>query len=69
MGRPPKMPADAPDSWSVYFLVADMEAKMAATRDSGGSVCHGPEAVPGVGLIGVLMHPAGGVFSLMQPTG
>jgi hypothetical protein len=31
-------------------------------------VLHGPEALPGIGLvIGTLKHPAGGVFSLMQP--
>jgi predicted enzyme related to lactoylglutathione lyase len=62
------VPAECPDAWSVYFMVSDIEATMAAVGDLGGSVLHGPEALPGIGLvIGTLKHPAGGVFSLMQP--
>jgi len=68
MLRPKQMPADAPDSWGVYFMVTDVDAKIRATLDRGGQVCFGPEEVPGL-RIATLTHPDGGMFSLMQPTG
>jgi predicted enzyme related to lactoylglutathione lyase len=69
MSRPPGMPDAAPDHWEVYFMVADIRAKMDAVVGQGGQVLFGPESIPGVGQIGTVMHPAGGVFSLMQPPG
>jgi predicted enzyme related to lactoylglutathione lyase len=67
MGRPPGMPAQAPDSWYVYFLVSDLRATLEHAGRSGGQALFGPESVPGVGLIATLGHPVGGVFALMQP--
>jgi hypothetical protein len=70
MGRPEELPAHVPDSWSVYFQVADIAAKFAAVQEQGGQVCFGPQTIPGMGLtIGGLMHPTGGMFCLMQPPG
>ena len=67
MSRPVGLPAEVPDHWEVYFMVADIRAKMDDVVARGGQVLFGPETVPGVGQIGTVVHPAGGVFSLMQP--
>jgi predicted enzyme related to lactoylglutathione lyase len=67
MSRPPNLPAEAPDHWLVYFLVADIEASVAATSAAGGGAVFGPAPIPGVGTIAVLNDPQGGAFALMQP--
>jgi len=67
MSRPPGMPAQAPDHWAVYFMVADIREKLDAVVGAGGQVLFGPETIPGVGQIGTVTHPVGGVFSFMQP--
>jgi hypothetical protein len=67
MGRPPGMPADAPDHWAVYFSVADIQATIDEVVGQGGQVLFGPAPIPGVGQIATLTHPLGGVFSLLEP--
>jgi predicted enzyme related to lactoylglutathione lyase len=69
MARPPGVPAEAPDTWLVYFLVSDIEATLATAARTGGQALWGPESVPGVGVIATVGHPVGGVFALMQPAG
>jgi predicted enzyme related to lactoylglutathione lyase len=69
MARPPGMPAHAPDSWFVYFVVSDLRATLARAERTGGQALFGPQAVPGVGVIASVGHPVGGVFALMQPAG
>lgn len=67
MGRPPNIPEGVPDSWLVYFITDDIDAKVGATTAAGGGVMHGPAAIPGVGMIAVLTDPQGGAFALLQP--
>jgi predicted enzyme related to lactoylglutathione lyase len=67
MGRPAQMPDFVPDHWAVYFIVADIDAKLAAVTAAGGQVMHGPEDVPGIGRIGTVTDPHGGAFSMLQP--
>jgi predicted enzyme related to lactoylglutathione lyase len=67
MGRPAQMPSYVPDHWAVYFIVADIDAKVATTTAAGGNVMHGPEDVPGIGRIATVTDPQGGAFSMLQP--
>ena len=67
MGRPPQLPDFVPDHWAVYFIVADLDAKVAAVQAAGGGVMHGPTDVPGIGRISTVTDPAGGAFSMLQP--
>ncbi|HEY2833071.1 MAG TPA: VOC family protein [Sporichthyaceae bacterium] len=69
MARPPAMPAEAPDSWFVYFLVDDIDAIVQRAARTGGQALFGPQSMPGVGIIATVGHPVGGVFALMQPGG
>jgi predicted enzyme related to lactoylglutathione lyase len=69
MARPAALPAEAPDSWFVYFMVEDIQAILARAAGTGGQALFGPQAVPGVGTIATVGHPVGGVFALMQPGG
>jgi predicted enzyme related to lactoylglutathione lyase len=69
MNRPPNFPAQAPDSWLVYFIVADIQAKSAAAEAAGATRVHGPEDIPGVGLITGHLDPLHGMFGMMQPGG
>jgi predicted enzyme related to lactoylglutathione lyase len=50
-------------------MVSDIREKLDAVVGAGGQVLFGPETIPGVGQIGTVMHPVGGVFSFMQPPG
>ena len=67
MNRPPNFPAQAPDSWIVYFIVSDIAAKAAAAEAAGATLVNGPMEIPGVGTITAHLDPQHGMFAMMQP--
>jgi predicted enzyme related to lactoylglutathione lyase len=69
MGRPPNFPAEAPDSWVVYFTVSDIAAKAAAAEAAGATCVNGPMVIPEVGTITAHLDPNHGMFAMLQPNG
>ena len=65
LGRTPNVPADAPDSWSVYFAVGDCSAVTERGTELGGSVIVPPTPTP-MGPFAVLADPEGAVFQIME---
>jgi len=55
--------------WIGYIHVVDIDAAVAAIRAAGGSVHHGPDAIPTVGRFAVVADPQGTMFNLLQPDG
>lgn len=66
MGRPPGYPEQAPDSWLVYFTVADLAAKSAAAQAAGATCVSGPMDIPGIGSIAGFLDPNHGMFSMIE---
>jgi predicted enzyme related to lactoylglutathione lyase len=63
---PADLPAsDVPDTWSVYFNVADCEATAKLTIEHGGQVILPPTDTP-MGPFAVLADPQGAVFQIME---
>jgi hypothetical protein len=69
MSMPAEMPDAVPNHWSVYFMVADIDATIAVVNANGGQVVQGPIPAPGVGRLAVVHDPAGGSFAMLQPEG
>lgn len=67
IGRPPDLPAGVPDSWSVYFTVADCKATQSLATELGGSVILSATPTP-MGPFAVLADPAGAAFQVMEIT-
>lgn len=65
---PAELADDVPDSWSVYFNVADCAATVAAVRDHDGQVLKGATPTP-MGPFAVIADPQGAVFQIMEFTG
>ena len=73
IGRPPNLPTDAPDTWSVYFSVDDCSAVIERAVELGGSVILPPTPTP-MGPFAVVADPEGAAFQIMEmapadPTG
>ena len=68
IATPAELGDDVPNSWSVYFTVADCAASEAAARDLGGQVIKGSTPTP-MGPFAVIADPQGAVFQLMEFTG
>ena len=68
MAMPPDMPDQVPNHWAVYFMVDDVNATAEAVKAAGGQVVQEPFEAPGVGHIAVMHDPAGGSFSVLQPS-
>ena len=68
IATPPTVPPDAPDSWSVYFNVADCVAAQERASALGGEVLLPATPTP-MGPFAVLADPQGAVFQVMQVTG
>lgn len=65
MGRPPMMPDDVPNYWSIYFAVADLTAALEVVAKRGGSVVVGPmEIAPG--NFAQFFDPFGAMVGLLQ---
>ncbi|MDH3683341.1 MAG: VOC family protein [Acidimicrobiia bacterium] len=65
IGRPDDLPADVPDSWSVYFTVADCKDTQSRAVERGGSVILSATPTP-MGPFAVLADPAGAAFQIME---
>lgn len=67
MTMPAQVPAQAPNHWAVYFMVADTDATRAAVEANGGQVVMPPMDTPGVGRMAIFHDPQRGSFSTLQP--
>jgi predicted enzyme related to lactoylglutathione lyase len=63
--RPDDLPAEVPDSWSVYFTVADCEATERRAVELGGTVILTATPTP-MGPFAVVADPAGAAFQIME---
>jgi len=61
--------AGARPGWTGYVAVADVDAKAAAVQAAGGTVCHPPADIPGVGRFATVADPHGAVFTLFSGSG
>ena len=55
--------------WCGYVAVADVDAKAAAAQAAGGTVCHPPTDIPGVGRFATIADPHGAVVCLFKGSG
>jgi uncharacterized protein len=58
---------DIPPNWLPYFQVADADATAARATSAGAQALMQPEAVQGVGKIGVFADPQGATFGFIEP--
>lgn len=67
IATPDELGEDVPDSWSIYFTVADCSASVERVRDLGGQVLKATTPTP-MGPFAVVADPQGAVFQLMEFT-
>ncbi len=60
------MNAELPSQWLNYFVVADLDASIAACKQHGGKVLAGPKDMGDQGRYCVIQDPAGAVCALWQ---
>lgn len=65
IATPDHVPPDVPDTWSVYFTVADCAAVLERAVELGGSVVLEATPTP-MGPFAVVADPAGAVFQVME---
>ncbi len=58
-----------PPHWQVYFRVDDAREVAARAKLNGADVLYGPEVVPDVGIIALIMDPQGAVFGIQEYQG
>lgn len=63
--KPPQM-GDLPDSWDVYFAVADVDAAVATAQAAGATVIRPAFDLPVGGRMAVLQDPQGAVFEVIK---
>jgi hypothetical protein len=56
-----------PTTWSVYWMVSDVDKSAAKAKSLGGSVMKGPEDIPTVGRFAALRDPQGAFFNIFKP--
>jgi predicted enzyme related to lactoylglutathione lyase len=61
---PPEM--NAPPHWATFFNSDDVDADARKAVALGGTLCHGPEDIPGIGRFCVLTSPQGVIFHLIK---
>jgi len=59
-------PPDVPNNWTVYFMVADLDASVAKAGKLGGNIMVPPTQAGEMGKFAVVQDPQGGVFTIMQ---
>ena len=70
MNLPPDaVAAGARPGWLGYVAVSDVDAKAAAAQAAGGTVCHPPTDIPGVGRFATIADPHGAVLCLFKGSG
>jgi uncharacterized protein len=57
---------EAPDAWTVYLKVDDIEATVIAAAAAGGRVLHEPSTVAGMGKWALLEDPSGAEVAVWQ---
>ena len=60
---------DVPNNWAVYFMVDDLEAKVAKVGELGGNVLVPITQAGEMGKFAVVQDPQGGVFTIMHFNG
>ena len=60
-----RRPDGPPPAWTFYVRVVDLDAAHAAIENGGGSVLHGPAAVPGGNRVVIATDPHGATFGLV----
>ncbi len=65
IARPADVPAEVPDSWSIYFTVADCQEAQSRAVELGGSVILPATPTP-MGPFAVLADPSGAAFQIME---
>lgn len=69
MATPPQAKAAAmPPSWGSYVTVADVDATARRATELGGKVVHGPQDIPGVGRMAVIIDPQGAAINVIAYT-
>lgn len=58
--------SDVPPNWVSYLSVDDVDAKVKAVKEHGGSVMTEPFDIPNVGRMAVVADPQGAVFALLK---
>ena len=66
MAKPAEAGA-APNAWTSYITVDDVDKRVAAVRSAGGQVFMGPMDVPSVGRFATISDPTGGVIGINVP--
>lgn len=56
-----------PPVWLPYFVIADLDASIAAVTQHGGAVVSGPRDMGGWGRMAIIRDPAGAVCALSEP--
>jgi predicted enzyme related to lactoylglutathione lyase len=52
---------DAPELWLPYFVIDDLDARLAEAEELGATVLRPPFRMPNAGRIAVLRQPGGGI--------
>jgi predicted enzyme related to lactoylglutathione lyase len=63
MNKPAEL-GQVPNSWGLYFNVADVDAAAAVVTSNGGQILNGPMDVPGGDRVVSCVDPQGAAFSL-----
>jgi predicted enzyme related to lactoylglutathione lyase len=58
--------AGARPVWSGYIAVDDVDAYAARVKQAGGSICRGPEDIPGVARFAMTSDPHGAAFFIIK---
>lgn len=66
MALPPEAKAGGmPPNWGCYVTVSDVDAVARKAGELGGKVVHGPQDVPGVGRMAVIVDPQGAALNVI----
>jgi hypothetical protein len=52
-------------NWGCYVTVSDVDACAGRAAELGGKVVHGPQDIPGVGRMAMIVDPQGAMLSLI----
>lgn len=62
-------PPEVPNNWTTYFMVEDVDAKIALAQKLGGNVLVPATQAGALGIFSVLQDPQGGAFTIMSFNG
>ena len=66
MSLPPEAKAGGmPPCWGSYVTVTDVDATTRKAVELGGKVVHGPQDIPGVGRMAVIVDPQGAALNVI----